>query len=79
MNNIDKIITLSNNSKYMVMDQGNYKNKMYYLTSKLDENGNLTNDFNILEDNNGIVNAVSDADTLNILVNYFKKRMEVRV
>lgn len=40
-NRINKIISLDDGSKYMVIDQGNYNQKAYYFTSKLDEEENL--------------------------------------
>lgn len=77
MNNIDMIITLGNNTKYMILDQGNYNNKYYYLTSKLDDEENLTEEFNILEDEDGIISRVTDEKLFKALVEYFKKRFEV--
>lgn len=77
MNNIDMIITLGNNTKYMILDQGNYNNKYYYLTSKLDNEENLTEEFNILEDEDGIISRVTDEKLFKALVEYFKKRFEV--
>ncbi len=77
MNNIDKIITLSDNTKYMVLDQGNYKGKSYYFTSKLDNDGNLTEEFDIIEDDNNKVSNVTNQKLLFALVDYFKERMEV--
>ena len=75
-NRIDKIITLSNDKKYMIIDQGNYDGKYYYLTSKVDENNNLSEEFNILEDNGGKVTNVKDEKLFNALIDYFKKRTE---
>ena len=77
MNNIDKIITLSDNTKYMVLDQGNYKGKSYYFTSKLDNDGNLTEEFDIIEDDNNKVSNVTNQKLLFALVDYFQKSMEV--
>jgi len=79
-NKIDKIINLSNNQKYMIMDQCNYDNKCYFFVSLLDENGNLTEKFSILEeihqDNKTIVTIVKDQQLLDSLTNYFKNRIE---
>ena len=77
MNNIDKILTLSDNTKYMVLDQGNYQGKQYYLTSKLDLNDNLTEEFDIIENDNNKVSNVTNQKLLFALVEYFQKRMEV--
>ena len=63
-NKIDKIIILDDNSKYMILDQGNYNGKCYFLTSKLDENDNLSNYLSIVEENikDGVttINSVKD-------------------
>lgn len=77
MNNINTIITVGYGTKYMVLDQGNYDNKYYYLTSRLDEEDNLTGEFDILEYDDGIILPVSDEELVNALVEYFKKRFEV--
>jgi len=73
-NNIEKIITLEDDSKYMILDQGNYNGKAYYLLSKLDENGNLTNTVSIVENDNGNINSVEDKSLLDALVKYFEGR-----
>lgn len=74
-------MVISDNSKHMIMDQGIYNGKNYFLTSMLDENGNLTNNLSIVEENveNGItmVETVKDEKLLNALIEYFKKRFEV--
>ncbi len=75
-NMIDKVITLSDNSKYMVIDQGNYDGKGYYLAGKLDEDGNLKEEFVALENNNGIVTTVEDEALFNALIGYFKNRVD---
>lgn len=77
MNNINTIITLGYGTKYMILDQGNYDNKYYYLTSKLDEEENLTEEFDILEYNDGIILPVGDEELIKALTEYFKKRFEV--
>ena len=75
-NYIDKILVLEDNTKYMVMDQGNYNGKAYYFVSKLDNEENLTEEFNIFENNNGIVSNMIDGKILKALKEYFKKRIE---
>ena len=75
-NNIDKIITLKDGSKYMVLDQGNYNNKAYYLTSKLDSEANLTNEINIFVNNDDYLEEVTDTQVKEALIEYFKKRLE---
>jgi hypothetical protein len=80
-NKIDYVITLDDNTKYMILDQGNYDGKSYFFTSRIDENDNLTNDFNILEEtvNNEeiTVKTVEEADLLEALAEYFKERFTV--
>jgi len=75
-NNIDKIITLKDGSKYMVLDQGNYNNKAYYLTSKLDSEANLINEINIFVNNDDYLEEVTDTQVKEALIEYFKKRLE---
>lgn len=78
-NKIDKIITLDDNTKYMIMDQGNYNGKCYFLVSKLDNDDNLTETFSIMEEtiDNGIskVETVKDEVLLKALAEYFNKRV----
>ena len=75
-NNIDKVITLDDDSRYMILDQGNYNGKSYYLTSKLDKDDYLTEDFNIFEHNDDLLCDVQDEKVFNALVDYFKKRFQ---
>ena len=77
---INKILTLHTEEKIMILDQGYYKNKNYYFTCKLDEQENLTEQFQIFEESitngtNGI-SSVKDNDTLKVLIEYFKDRVE---
>ncbi len=75
-NRIDKIITLSNNEKYMVLDQANYNGKSYYLVSKLDGEDNLSEEFEIFENDNEVLKSVNDEKLFNSLIEYFKKRVD---
>ena len=50
MNRIGKIIMLDDQTKYMIMDQGNYNQKCYFMMSKLDNFDNLTEEFSIMEE-----------------------------
>lgn len=78
-NKIDKVITLDDNTKYMIMDQGNYNGKCYFLTSKLSEDDNLTKEISIMEENVvdgvSIVTSVKDEELLKALAKYFEKRV----
>ena len=80
-NKIDKIITLSDSTKHMILDQGNYNGKAYFLTTMLDNNDNLSNKLSIVEEINTdgmvMIQTVSDEKLLEALINYFKKRVEV--
>ena len=80
-NKIDKIITLSDNTRHMILDQGNYNGKCYFLTSMLDNEDNLSNNLSIVEETNTdgmiIIESVSDEKLLDALIKYFKKRFEV--
>lgn len=80
-NKIDKIITLSDNTKHMILDQGNYNGKSYFLTSMLDSEDNLNGKLSIVEEINTdgmvMIQTVDDEKMLEALIKYFKKRFEV--
>ena len=80
-NKIDQVITLSNNTKHMILDQGNYNGKAYYLTSILDSEDNLSNNLSILEetkeDGKITVESVKNERILEALIEYFRKRFVV--
>lgn len=80
-NRIDTIITLSNDTKHMVIDQGNYHGKCYFLTSILDNEENLTGNLTILEERKSnyvtTVKLVNDEKLLKALIKYFIKRAGV--
>lgn len=79
-NKIDKVIILDDNTKYMIMDQGNYNGKCYFLTSRLDKDDNLTKVISIMEEtiDNGvsILSTVKDEKLLKALAEYFEKRVQ---
>ena len=76
INKIDKIITLDDGSKYMVMDQGYYDHVSYLYVSKLDQEGNLTDTLSIFEEKADTVTIVNDNELLKKLAEYFRKRAE---
>ena len=76
INKIDKIITLDDGSKYMVMDQGYYDHVSYLYVSKLDQEGNLTDTLSIFEEKEDTVTTVKDGELLKKLAEYFRKRAE---
>ncbi len=73
---IDKIITLDDGSKYMVIDQGYYNHVSYLYVSKLDQEGNLTDTLSIFEEKDNTVTIVKDNELLKKLAEYFKSRAE---
>lgn len=79
INKIDKIITLDDGSKYMVMDQGYYDHVSYLYVSKLDQEGNLTDTLSIFEEKEDTVTIVKDNELLKKLAEYFRKRAEKEV
>ena len=78
-NKIDKIITLDDGSKYMVMDQGYYDHVSYLYVSKLDQEGNLTDTLSIFEEKEDMITTVKDDELLKKLAEYFRKRAEKEV
>ena len=78
MNIIGKIIVLDDQTKYMIMDQGNYNQKCYFMMSKLDNFDNLTEEFSIMEEEvvNGesLLSKVTDNQLLEALAKYFRER-----
>ena len=78
-NRINQIISLDNCTKYLILDQGVYLNKNYFLVSKLsDDFSDLTNHFSVLEesriDNKTMIKSVVDKDLLEKLFVYFENR-----
>lgn len=76
---INQIITLDDNSKYLILDQGIYLNKNYFLVSKLSDTlDDLTNHFSVFEEtkeNNKIkIKSVLNKDLLEKLFVYFENR-----
>ena len=75
---VDKIITLSNQKKYLILDETNIDNKKYYLALRL-ENDKPTNNYLYFEemanDNLKPVNNEAIRETLltSFTVNYIDK------
>ncbi len=78
MNRIGKIIMLDDKTKYMIMDQGNYNQKCYFMMSKLDNYDNLTEEFSIMEEtvvnSESLLSTVTDNKLLEALAKYFRER-----
>lgn len=62
----------------MIMDQGNYNQRSYFMKSKLDDFDNLTEEFSIMEEKivNGeiLLSEVTDSKLLEALAKYFNER-----
>lgn len=69
---IDKIITLEDGTKYMVLDAIMYQEKPYLLVNTLDTNGDLINHFTIFSEAAGVFTSVQDPELLKSLSNIFK-------
>lgn len=73
-NRIDEIVTLEDGSKYMMLDQGNYAGKAYFLANKLDENDRLIHIIAIFCKEEEIFKPVEDKNLLRELEKYFASR-----
>lgn len=74
-NKINMIITLDNDNKYMVIDQGIYQKRNFLLLGKVDNNGNLTDELSITEEVSGNITDVTDENILKVLRDYFERRV----
>ena len=79
---IDKIITLSNNKKYLILDETILDNIKYYFGLRLNGNNSPTNNYlyfeEIKEDNNLSLKPIEKEEIKDILltsftINYFDK------
>ena len=79
-NKINKIITLNDDTKFLIMDQGFLEGKDYFFVSKLDKDNNLTKEFSIFEhttkNGKNTVDVVLDINLLQILAEYFNSRLQ---
>ena len=79
-NKINKVITLNNKSKFLILDQGFIEGKSYFFVSKLDKDNNLTKEFSIFEyitkNGKNKVDVVLDINLLQVLAEYFKNRLQ---
>ena len=74
-NRINKIIGLSNGSKYLVLNQACYKQINYYFVVGVTEDEqNITNEFRLLEekivDGKLLLSSVEDQETIKLLAEY---------
>lgn len=74
-NRINKIIGLSNGSKYLVLNQAYYKQINYYFVVGVTEDEqNITNEFRLLEekivDGKLLLSSVEDQETIKLLAEY---------
>lgn len=79
---VDKIITLNNKNKYLILDETSIENKKYYLGMKL-KNKEPTNNYLYFEElNNNNIKPIIDEKTKEILltsftINYIDKVYDV--
>lgn len=80
-NIINSIITLDNDEKYMVLNQGIYQKKNYFFVVKVTpDEEDVLDEFRLLEeidvDGNKAVINVTDDKTIEILTKYFQPQIE---
>lgn len=76
-NLINNIITFEDDEKYIVLNQGLYQNKNYFLVAKVTpDEQDLTEEFSLLEETevNGekALQLVTDEKVIDLLTKYFK-------
>lgn len=80
-NIINSIITLEDNEKYIVLNQGVYENKTYYFVAKVTpDEEDILDEFGLLEeieiDGKKAVIFVTDKKVIEVLTKYFKPQIE---
>lgn len=80
-NRINKIITLSNNKKYVVINQAIYKGVNYFFVVRTtDDEKDVTDEFRIVEevvkDGKSYIRDVEDQQLLELLAKYLKPTEE---
>lgn len=78
-NRINKLLTLKNNKKYVVLNQAIYKEKNYfYVVGVTEDESDVLDEFKILEefekDGTTYVKTVKDQGLLELLSKYLKPR-----
>lgn len=76
-NRINKVITLKNGKKYVVLNQAIYKESNYFFVVGLKEDeSDLTDEFRIVEevnkDGKKFIKGVHDQSLINLLAKYLK-------
>lgn len=83
MGDINKIITIHNGTKYMVLDQTSYDGKSYLLVSELDKEDNVTETISIFEQGQfGSEQKhfmVNDRNLYTFLIDYFKTMLLLKI
>lgn len=74
-NKIDKIITLADGRKYMILNQAYYQDTSYLFVACLDEKEQLTNVISIMEEVDGEIVPVTEPVLLKAMAEYFKNNM----
>lgn len=80
-NKINKIITLRNGKKYVVLNQAIYKQKNYFfLVGVTDDEENVTDEFRIVQEveqeGKKFVKDIHDPQLINLLAKYLKPVVE---
>ena len=77
-NLINNILTLDNDEKYLVLNQGLYQNKNYFLVAKVTENEEVTEEFKLLEETEvagqKALQLVTDEKVIELLAKYFSPK-----
>ncbi len=76
-NRINKIMTLKDGKKYIILNQAIYKEKNYYLAVRITDNGeDVTDEFRIIEeidkDNKKYIRDVKDEKMIQLLSKYLQ-------
>ena len=79
-NRINKIITLANNDKYLVLNQAYYKgNNYFFVVGVTSDEQDVTDEFRLLEekivDEKRIVTSVKNPETIKLLAEYLQPKM----
>lgn len=74
-NKIDKVITLDDGRKYMILNQAYYQETSYLFVSRLDENGQTTDVISVMKEVDGKIVPVTEPVLLKAMAEYFKNNM----
>ena len=79
----DTVITLDDNSEYLLLENKIIDNKEYFLAVKLGENEEPTKEYEFFEvekeDNDNYINTLDDENKKNELIEEFAKKIETEL